>query len=159
GGAVCFAKDGRNKFHAIFGGGPSYIVHPSTLATALVALGASVRLEGSGGATRDVALGDFFTLPQADYERENVLREGEILTEVRLPALPAGTASAYVVAKERAVYDWPLGEVAIVLGIAGSRVARATVVLGAAAPVPWRARGAEQALIGKAVGLDSARAA
>ncbi len=94
GGGMCFAKEGENKYHAIFGGGPSFIVHPSTMATALMAFGASLRILGPGGKARMAPLDGFFTLPADDYERENSLGRDELITEI---AVPAGeTRSAFV---------------------------------------------------------------
>ena len=81
GGHLCYAINGLNRYHAILGGGPSFIVHPSNLAPALIAFGASVRLFGPGG-ERKVVLDQFFALPSVDATRENVLQAGEILVEV-----------------------------------------------------------------------------
>ncbi|HJZ86227.1 MAG TPA: FAD binding domain-containing protein [Polyangia bacterium] len=160
GGPTCFAKEGENKYHAIFGGGPSYIVHPSTMATALCAFRANLHILGPGGKTREVPLDKFFTLPTIDaYERENVLAADELITEIALPAPPEGTRSAFLAAKERQVHDWPLGEVAVFLTMRGETCQAAQVVLGAVAPIPWRAAGAEAALAGKRVTADVAAAA
>ena len=156
GGHVCFAQKGENRYHAIFGGGPSWIVHPSTLATALVALGGRVVVDGPK--PREIDLEKFFVLPANDYERENVLGHDELITEVRVPD-PGAARSAYMVVRERQVYDWPLGEVAVALWLKGKTVERARVVLGAAAPIPWRSEAAERALVGKTVGADVAQAA
>jgi xanthine dehydrogenase YagS FAD-binding subunit len=158
GGTVCYAQTGENRYHAIFGGGPSYIVHASTLATALSAWDARLRLALPGGKSREVAIADFFILPKVDETRENVLKPGEVITEILVPAQP-GMRSAYRVVKERQVYDWPLGEVAVALKLRGQVVEQARVVLGAAAPIPWRAQGAEQALVGKTVSVETARRA
>src|ERR1700690_40790 len=77
GGDTCYAKEGENKYHAIFGGGPSYIVHPSDLATMLVALDATVTVTGPKG-KRDLPLSEFFTLPaKSDPMKENVLQDAE----------------------------------------------------------------------------------
>ena len=81
GGHICYAINGLNRYHAILGGGPSFIVHPSNLAPALIAFGASVRLSGPGG-ERKVVLDQFFALPSVDATRENVLQAGEIVVEV-----------------------------------------------------------------------------
>jgi len=157
GGTTCFAKEGRNRYHAIFGGGPSYIVHPSTMATALSALGARLRIESQGTKERELSIGDFFVLPAKDEERENVLAPGELITAIRVPR--TNSQSVYVVAKEREVYDWPLGEAAVAIELKGNAVDKASVVLGAAAPIPWRAQKAESILIGKRIDESVAEAA
>ena len=155
GGDVCFAVGGENRYQSIFGGGPSYAVHPSNAAVALVALGASFEMK-AGPLTRTVAAADFFTLPSRDPERENELMPGEILTGIRVPAA-AGVRSTYQDVRERAAFDWPLVAAAVVVKAEGGTVREARVVLGAVAPTPWRSTKAEQALLGKP--LDEAAAA
>lgn len=154
GGDECFSYSGQNKYNAILGGGPSYIVHPSDLAPALVALGASVTLRSSAG-ERKVELESFFTLPSAgDLKRETVLRDDEVLTHVHVPAPAAGMQSTYLKFRERGSFDFALSSVALSVWRDGARVKEARVVLGGVAPIPWRAKGAEAALVGAA--LDAA---
>jgi xanthine dehydrogenase YagS FAD-binding subunit len=161
GGVMCYAQMGENQYHAIFDNHTCAIVHPSALATALVAFGATIQLTTTAGA-REVPLESFFVLPEASPLRENLLAQGEVLTEVRVPAA-AGLVSAYAKQGELESHDWPLAEVAVVLEKKGDTVARASIVLGAAAPVPHRAKEAEAALTGKplneATARDAARAA
>ncbi len=159
GGDRCYAIGGLNRYHSIFGGGPSFIVHPSNLATALVAFGASARLLGPAG-SRTVALEKFFTLPSADPRRENSLAPGEILVEVVVPAHP-GATSVYLEAREKQTFDWPLVSVAAVIAKDPGRaeVRQAAVVMGAVAPIPWRAVEAEQVLRGARLDPKRAQAA
>lgn len=154
GGDVCFAWTGENRYHVIFGGGPSYAPHPSNAAVALVAFGAVLDLEGAKG-RREVAAGEFFTPPTSDAERENQIAPDEILTGIRVPAA-AGMKSAYTQVRERAGFDWPLVSMAGAVRAEGGAVKEARIVLGAVAPIPWRARKAEEALVGKP--LDEAAA-
>jgi xanthine dehydrogenase YagS FAD-binding subunit len=157
GGDLCFAVAGENRYNVIFGGGPAYPPHPSSAAVPLVAYGASFVLDGPKGA-RTVPAGEFFVLPAKDPTRENVLQPGEVLLEVRVPAAK-GWRSAYVEARERAAFDWPLASVAVALQVAGGVVRDARVVLGQVATIPWRATAAEKALVGKPVGAAGAEAA
>jgi xanthine dehydrogenase YagS FAD-binding subunit len=157
GGDVCFAVGGENRYHVIFGGGPSYAAHPSNAAVALVAFGASFVLEGSKG-RRTVPAAEFFTPPSRDPEKENLLEPGEVLTEIQVPAA-AETRSVYDAVHERAAFDWPLVSMAAVLAIDGGVVKDARIVLGAVAPMPWRSPKTEQALAGKALGPEAATAA
>ena len=157
GGDVCYAVGGENRYHVIFGGGPSYAAHPSNAAVALVALGPSFVLEGKKG-RRAVPAAEFFTPPSRDPERENLLEADEVLTEIQVPAA-AGTRSAYDAVRERAAFDWPLVSMAAVLKIDGGLVREARVVLGAVAPMPWPSPKAEQALVGRALGPETAAAA
>jgi xanthine dehydrogenase YagS FAD-binding subunit len=157
GGDHCFALSGENQYHAIFDNEFCAIVHPSTAATVLVALGASLELSDARGRKRRVGLGDFFVLPNVDVLRENDLGPHEILTAIELPPLPVSTGAAYLKQGEKESFDWPLADVAVVLDFdADRRCKSAAVVLGAAAPVPHRAKAAEAALIGKPIDASTA---
>lgn len=160
GGETCFAFAGENQYHAIFGHSGCAIVHPSTAATALVAFDARAELVGAHGGKRLVALEEFFLGPAQSIERENDLKAGEVLTAVVLPAPGPGVRSAHLRQGELDSFDWPIAEVAVVVDLDTAGVCRkASVVLGAAAPVPYRARPAQSALVGKRISEDSARAA
>jgi xanthine dehydrogenase YagS FAD-binding subunit len=157
GGNHCFALFGENQYHAIFDNQFCAIVHPSTTATALVALGASIELTDAQGATRKVRLEDFFVLPTLDIERENDLQPHEILTAIELPRLPASIRAAYLKQGEKDSFDWPLADVAAVLDFdADRRCKSAAIILGAAAPAPHRAKAAEAALLGKPIDAGTA---
>lgn len=155
GGDRCYAQDGENEPHAIFDNSVCAIVHPSAAACALTALGARLEIRGKKG-TREAPLDGFFIRPEQDVTREHSLAEDELLTEIRVPALPDGTRTAYTKLAQKESFDWPLAEVAVVLDQRGGTVNKASIVLGAAAPIPWRAEAAEKALAGKAVNAQSA---
>lgn len=160
GGDPCFAFVGENQYHAVFAQYGCAIVHPSTAATALVAFGASVELANAKGAMRSVKLGEFFIGPETDMTRENTLRSGEVLTAVVLPPVSDTTRSVFLKQAEKPSFDWSIADVAVVLDrAADGRCQRASIVLGAAAPIPWRAAQAEAALIGQIIDEASARAA
>ncbi len=147
GGDECFAIDGQNEMHAVFDNDLCAIVHPSAAATALTALSASLVLQGPEG-SRTVAIDDFFVRPEKEITRENVLGPGELIVEVRVPA---GRRSRYVKLIEKQSFDWPLAEAAVAVD------GEPRVVLGAAAPVPWRSAEAEALVRGKRI--DEALAA
>jgi xanthine dehydrogenase YagS FAD-binding subunit len=150
GGERCFAQDGENDYHAIFDNRVCAIVHPSAVSVALTALGATLELTGKKG-KREVAVEQFFVRPEEDVTRENRIGDDELLTAIRIPK-PAGR-SAYMKLGEKESFDWPVAEVAVVLG------QKPAVILGAAAPIPWRAQSAERVLAGNQITEDSARAA
>ncbi|HZQ95629.1 MAG TPA: xanthine dehydrogenase family protein subunit M [Candidatus Sulfotelmatobacter sp.] len=158
GGEECFAQDGENEYHAIFDNEICAVVHPSAAACALTALGAKVGVKGKKGA-REISLDELFVRPETDVTREHVLQPGELLTEIRVPAPSDATRSAYTKVGQKESFDWPLSEVAVVLETRGGAVSKAAIVLGAAAPVPWRASAAEKALTGKPLNEQSAREA
>jgi xanthine dehydrogenase YagS FAD-binding subunit len=160
GGDHCFAFAGENQYHAVFGQSGCAIVHPSTVATALLAHGARVELVNAQGATRNVPLAAFLLGPEVDITRETDLRAGEVLTAVLLPPAPASARSVFLKQAERLSADWSIADVAVVLDRApDGRCQSASIVLGAAAPVPWRARAAEAALTGRGIDAATARAA
>lgn len=149
GGSQCFALTGDNRYHAVLGGGPSFIVHPSTLAVALLAHDASVRV-AKGTTTRTIPIADLFVLPTVDPMREHSLKPGEVIVGVDLPAAAAGQRSRYAAVKEKASHDWPLGEVAVRARLVGGKLQDVRVALGHVAPIPWRSREAEAVLEGTA---------
>jgi xanthine dehydrogenase YagS FAD-binding subunit len=150
GGTQCFSATGENQFHAIFGGGPSYIVHPSDTATALVALDATFRISGPAG-ERQVSAAEFFVLPRQDAVHENVLGNDEILASIHLPVPPARTRSTYQKVMDREAWTHALVSAAVVLEMDGAICRRAQVVLGGVAPIPWRLREVEQLLAGQPI--------
>src|SRR5687768_1812880 len=150
GGSECYAPNGENKYNAILGGGPSYIVHPSDLAPMLLALGASVTVVGAQG-KRVIPLDKFFTLPsEGSIRRENVLRNDDIITHIQVPASQVAARSTYLKFKERESMDFALASVAAAVQLAANNtLAQVRLVLGGVAPIPWRASRAEQFLVGK----------
>ena len=147
GGEHCFALEGANKFHAIFGSKVCPAVHPSDTAVALTALGARVLLISSDGA-RMLPIEEFFLDSDQDVTAENVLREGEILGEVVIPPASPRSSSVYLKAKERQAMDFALASVALAVEVGNGTVSQARLALGGVAPVPYRVRGAEDALSG-----------
>jgi xanthine dehydrogenase YagS FAD-binding subunit len=150
--------DGDNRYHAIIGNdGPAKFVTPSTIAPALIAYGAKVRIVGSGG-QREVDLAKFFRAPQSENEREHDLKTNEIVTEIIVP--PAnGAKSAQYEVRQKQAFDWPLSLASVALWMDGNTVKQATIVLGAAAPVPWVSQEAAKALVGKSLNEQTADAA
>jgi xanthine dehydrogenase YagS FAD-binding subunit len=152
GGSKCYAAETEadNKYNAILGGGPSFIVHPSDCAPALVALGATIRYSDLQGKIQSVPAEEFFILPRENPRQENILRHGEIVTEIFIPALPHGTRSTYIKFKEKDSMDWAIAAVAVRTQTdAAGVVKEARVVLGGVAPKPWRSKDAEAVLKGK----------
>lgn len=158
GGEKCFAQEGENQYHAIFSNGLCAIVHPSGTATPLVALGAKLEITGPKE-KREVLLEEFLVPPMVNLKAENTLGADELVTEIRIPALPAGTRSFYIKQGEKESFDWPVAECAAVLQMDGQTCKKASIVLGAAAPIPHRAPEAEQVLAGQAITPELARKA
>jgi xanthine dehydrogenase YagS FAD-binding subunit len=150
GGFNCYAFQGRNKYHAIFGGGSCFIVFPSDLAPALISLGAGVTI-GSAKSDKVVPLDAFYALPDVDVRRENRLEKGQFLKDVRVPAPKAGQRASYVKLKERGTWDFALVSAAVAGVVKAGVFEEIKIVLGGVAPVPWRLEKAEGVLRGKPV--------
>ena len=149
GGARCYSVDGENQFHAILGGGPCHIVHPSSLAVPLVAFGAKVRINGPRG-EKEVSAEEFYELPERNLYGETALRPDELLTHVILPPAKAMKSATYEV-RFRSSHDWPIAFASVALQLQGNTVVDARVVLGAVAPIPWRSPEAEAVLKGQSL--------
>jgi xanthine dehydrogenase YagS FAD-binding subunit len=150
GGTVCHAQGGENRYHAILANTPCAIVHPSDTAPALMALGATVAIAGPRG-SREIGLESFFVPPSTRLDSETSLEPGEIVEEVRVAERPAGSRSTYLKVREKESFDFALVSAAVAMTLKAGRVERVRIALGGVAPVPWRAREAEDALKGQAV--------
>jgi xanthine dehydrogenase YagS FAD-binding subunit len=155
GGNQCFSISGENQFHAIFGGGPSYIVHPSDTAPALIALDAAFRIAGPSG-DRTVPAADFFVLPKQNAVAENILANDEVLTSVQIPTARAGMRSVYAKVLDREAWTHAVISAAIVLQMDGPICRDARVVLGGVAPIPWRLPEVERVLTGQPITEEAA---
>ena len=149
GGSRCFAVEGENQYHAIFGDGPCHIVHPSSLAMPLIAYGARIKVAGPGG-EREIEADKFFVMPDRNMFGETVLEPNELVTEVVIPTSRNVSAATYEV-KFKQSHDWPIVTASVALRMAGGAGESARVVLGAVAPIPWRSLPAEQMLKGKRI--------
>lgn len=150
GGKQCFSFNGENEFHAIFGGGPSFIVHPSDTAVALVALDAKFRIVSPKG-DRTLPAAEFFQLPKVDPAKENVLANDEILAEIILPAASANARGLYHKELDREAWTHAVVSVAAALELDGGICRNARVVLGGVAPIPWRLPKVEAMLTGQRI--------
>jgi xanthine dehydrogenase YagS FAD-binding subunit len=150
GGNVCYSAAGENQFHAIFGGGPSFIVHPSDTAPALVALDATFTIVGPRGERR-VPAAEFFTLPTVSPSRENVLRDDEVLASMALPPARRNVRSMYHKVLDREAWTHAVVSAAVVMEMEKDVCRTARVVLGGVAPIPWRLPEVERLLAGQVV--------
>ena len=133
GGSDCPAESGENQYHAIIGGGPCYIVHPSDPAVALTALDAVVETSSARG-TRRIPIAELYVLPSERLDRETVLESGEVITAVEIPAASAGGMQSYEKLMQRGSWDFALASLASVRTSNGD----VRLVLGGVAPKPWR---------------------
>jgi len=158
-GAGCAAIEGYHRIHAILGTSEHCIAtHPSDMAVAMMALEATVQLQGAQG-QRTVPLQEFYFVPDSTPERENVLAPGELIISVTLPRLARGTRSSYLKRRDRASYEFALASAAVVVQMQGQRMQRMRVALGGIGTKPWRSLEAEQVLEGRDANTQHFRAA
>ncbi|AAK90874.1 molybdopterin dehydrogenase [Agrobacterium tumefaciens] len=156
----CDALEGFNRYHAILGASESCVAtHPSDMCVALVALDASVHLQGPAG-TRSLPLRDLHRLPGHTPEIETELDTDDLITAVEIPSLPFAGRSTYRKVRDRASYAFALVSVAAALDVddAGN-VKDVRLALGGVAHKPWRALKAESRLKGQQANAESFRAA
>lgn len=158
GGSRCFASRGKNKYHAIFGGGICNVVHPSDLAPVFLSLDAEINLSTPKG-ERTLPLADFYTLPRDNVRKENILRRGEILKEIKLPLPAKGAKSTYLKLNERGTWDFAVVSVAANATLSGKTVQDIKIFAGGVAPIPWRLEKTEIIMRGKAAAEDILREA
>lgn len=146
----CGAKDGLNRYSAIFGWSDSCVaVHPSDMCVALSALDATVNVQTPTGKQRKVKFADFHHLPESSPDKDNSLVHGELITSIDIPKNNFAANSYYLKVRDRASYAFALVSVAAALEISGGVIRQARIALGGVAHKPWRCTEAERSLIGK----------
>jgi xanthine dehydrogenase YagS FAD-binding subunit len=156
GGDDCPAVDSPfQAYLSVMGGHGGYSVHASDLAPPLIALEAEVTITNLNG-TRSIPVEQFFSGPEQDVQRENVLQPGEVLTAVILPASKPSWQGTYLKARERTAGDFAVVSVAVGFGLSGEQIHHPRIVLGGVAPVPWRSADAEAVLQGQPATLQHA---
>ena len=148
GGEKCFAAQGRNHYHSILGTGVCHSVHPSDLAPALIALDARAILTGAEG-DREISLEELYRKPDPHPRYATSLKPGELIAAIRVPAGPKGARGVFLKAMDRRAWSFALVSVAARFGMKGRRFVDGALILGGVAPIPWRARGAEEVLRGQ----------
>lgn len=153
GGSTCFAVEGENRYHAIFGRGPCHIVHPSNLAPALWVCEGSVEL--AGGKRTSLPIAELFHGPEKGLLSEHTLEPTEIITAITFKPAPI---SGFYAVKEKQSFDWPLVLACVALEMDGRTIRGARVCAGAVAPTPWPLPRVAEALRGVHVDDDAALA-
>ena len=148
-GTGCGALEGINRMHALFGWSEQCVaVHPSDMCVALVALDATVRVQGGDGKERSIPFADYHRLPGDTPQKDNTLGPGELITAIEIPRNNFSAKSYYLKVRDRASYAFALVSVAAALEMDGNRVKQARVAMGGVAHKPWRAMEAEKFLVG-----------
>jgi xanthine dehydrogenase YagS FAD-binding subunit len=151
GGHTCYAVEGINNYHAIFGDGPCHIVHPSNLAPPLLVCDGVVKLVG--GKRDTIPLPQLYHTPDRGILSEHNLEDGEVITAIEL--MPAPNSAFYSI-KHKQSFDWPIVMATAALELKGTTIESARVCAGAVAPVPWPLLKVQHALRGVNVDDDAA---
>ncbi|MEO8689366.1 MAG: xanthine dehydrogenase family protein subunit M [Solirubrobacteraceae bacterium] len=156
-GSGCPAREGEHHNLAILGQSEHCVAtHPSDMAVALTALGATVHVHGKGA----VPMPGLHRLPGEHPERDTNLAPGDLITAIELPSPDAAAVrSAYRKVRERASYSFAIVSVAAAVSLRDGVIDECRIALGGVAHVPWRATEAEAALKGAAASEQSFTAA
>ncbi|MFZ1290060.1 MAG: FAD binding domain-containing protein [Melioribacteraceae bacterium] len=159
GGSHCFALFGENKYHAILGAqNGCAIVQPSGIAVPLMSLNA-ILVISDGENIKHLNLSEFYIDPAMDITKETILTKNEVIVEIIIPSEMRKYKNHYIKLKEKESFDWPLADVAVALKLNGLLCESANIILGSAAPIPWKSKEAEFELVGKNVTKELARIA
>jgi xanthine dehydrogenase YagS FAD-binding subunit len=150
GGNVCFADTPTaiNREHAILGADRCVAVNPSDTAPAFIALDAQMVIRNSRG-ERVMNAEDYFIGPGTDITRMTVLRTGDLLTAIRIPATWAGAQFYFEKVRDRQVWDFPLLNIAAAMVVSGGKIERIRIAVNGAAARPLRLTAVEDAVRGK----------
>jgi len=150
GGNICYADTptAMNREHAIFDANRCVAVNPSDTAPALIALDAKMVIRSSDG-ERVVDAETYFIGPSVDIMRMTVLRPGELLTAIRVPATWASAEFYFEKVRERQVWDFPLVNIAATLKVSNGTIQGSRIVVNAVAAHPMRLTSVEDAVAGK----------
>jgi xanthine dehydrogenase YagS FAD-binding subunit len=160
GGNICYADTPTaiNREHAILGADRCVAVSPSDTAPVMVALDAKMVIRSSKG-ERVVNAEDFFIGPGIDIMRMTILKPGELLTAIRIPAAWAGTQFYFEKVRDRPVWDFPLVNIAAAKVVNGGKIERIRIALNGVAAHPWRLAQVENAVTGKPATEETAEMA
>ena len=148
-GSGCAAIGGANRLHAILGTSEHCIAsHPSDMAVAMQMLDARVEIRGRSGETDSVPLSRFYVLPGVDPSVETVLKPGDLITHVTLPA-PKGGKQTYRKVRDRASYAFAMCSVAARVSVENNVITDAAIACGGIGSQPWRDPAVERQLIGQ----------
>ncbi|MFO0877191.1 MAG: FAD binding domain-containing protein [Gemmataceae bacterium] len=159
GGDKCFALDGENRYHAIFTKGHRCVISsPTTIGTALIALGATATVLGPKG-KRTIKMAEFFKAPTGPGDREHVLAANEMLLGVEFSLASDKARSASYEVRQKLSSDWPLVQASVAFDLEGGKATNVRVALGHVAPTPLLSEAAAKAIEGKEITEETAAAA
>jgi len=158
-GSGCPAIEGYNRIHAVLGTSDQCVAtHPSDMCVALVMLDTTINVSGPSG-DRKILFADFHKLPENTPNIESVLQPGELIVSIEISKSDLAKNSSYLKVRDRHSFAFALTSAAVALKVSGGVISQARIGLGGVATKPWRAKEAEEALVGKPPNRDSFKAA
>ena len=146
----CDAIDGFNRIHAIFGSSNACIAtHPSDMCVALAALDATIIVKNKTQ-ERQILFDTFHRLPGDTPHIETMLDTDEIIKGITISQSNLYKNSTYRKVRDRASYAFSLVSIAGAIEMEGDAIKATRIALGGVAHKPWRAKAAENFLLGKA---------
>jgi len=150
-------RTGDNRYHAIFQtDGDALFTNPSSLATPLIALGATATILSERG-ERTIPVAKLYQVPRTEKDSELTIAPGELLTKVTIPEQKGKNASYEI--RQKQSHDWPLVLCSVALEMDGDTVKNGNLILHGVACIPWRSEAAEAAIKGKKITEETANAA
>jgi xanthine dehydrogenase YagS FAD-binding subunit len=154
-GSGCPAIEGYNRIHAVLGTSDQCVAtHPSDMCVALVMLDTTINVSGPAG-ERKILFADFHKLPGNSPNIESVLLPGELIVGIEVSKSDLGKNSSYLKVRDRQSFSFALASAAVALKIDRGLISQARIGLGGVATKPWRAKEAEEALLGKPANKES----
>ena len=126
-------------------------VAPSDIGVALVTTGGKIVTT-----KRSIDASAFFA---SDATTSTVLDADEMITEIQVPKIDDAARQHYLKFTLRKPIDFAIVSVGAIIAAENGSCTDARIALGAVAPAPFRANGAEQRLIGKPLNEETASAA
>ena len=153
GGEDCYAEEGENRYHSIFGNVKDCLaVNPSDTAPALIALGAKVKTS-----KRVLEIADFYE--KEEPKKTTVLDDDEIVVEIQVPQPAANSKSKFEKFAIRKSIDFPIVNCASQVEMDGDTVKSARVCLNAVFANPDVAQKAAEYVVGKTLDEETVTAA
>ena len=158
GGNICYASapQAMNREHCIFGADRCVAVNPSDTAPTLIALDAKMIVKRANR-ERVIDAEDFFIGPGTDITRMTVLRPGDLLTSIRIPATWAGASFYWEKVEDRKSWDFALVSVARAMRVSNGSITEARVAVNGVAPYPMRLDAVEVAVRGRPLSEETAQ--
>ena len=141
-GEVCYAVNGENENHAIFGENGCFAVAPSDMATGLLSLDARINtFDKKGG--RIIPISKFYT------PLGHILEPDEMITSIHVPNGKPDTRYRYLKFRSRKAIDFSTVSVSSVITMVNNIIDDAKIVVGGVSPMPHEAVRAEEILKGE----------